>query len=195
MSERGPSIDLESVWHEFHDRLFGFVRRRVASDDDAEDIVQDVFARVHARSNAGACVEHVGGWIFQITRHAVIDYHRARAKAGRVESALGRHLVADAVDPSTMPDASGELSQCLRPFVDHLPDHYAQALALTDLGGMPQTEAARQLGLSVSGMKSRVQRGRARLKALLLECCDVDLDGRRRVVDYRRRSGICGDCR
>lgn len=195
MSARGPSIDLESVWHDFHDQLFSFVRRRVASDDDAEDIVQDVFARVQARSGDVARVQHVSGWIFQITRHAVIDYHRARAKAGRVESALERDSTSDSGDPSPMHDASGELSQCLRPFVDHLPDHYAQALTLTDLGGVSQTEAARQLGLSVSGMKSRVQRGRARLKALVLECCDVELDGRRRVVDYRRRSMTCGDCR
>ena len=195
MSEQGQSIDLETVWHAFHDQLFGFVRRRVASDDDAEDVVQDVFARVQARSGDGARVQNVSGWVFQITRNAVIDYHRARAKAGRIESALERDLVSDSREGLPLHDASRELSRCLRPFVAHLPDHYAQALTLTDLGGMPQTEAARQLGLSVSGMKSRVQRGRARLKALVLECCDVELDGRRRVVDYRRRSPVCGDCR
>ena len=194
MSERGPSIDLETVWHAFHDRLFGFVRRRVASDDDAADIVQDVFARVQARSDNGARVRDVSGWVFQITRNAVIDYHRAGAKAGRIESALERDPASDAAEVSPLHDASSELSRCLRPFVDHLPDPYAQALRLTDLGGMPQTEAARRLGLSVSGMKSRVQRGRARLKALVLECCDVELDQRCRVVDYRRRSPICNNC-
>ena len=187
-------MDLETMWHVFHDQLFGFVRRRVASDDDAEDIVQDVFARVQG-SGDGARIRNVSGWVFQITRNAVIDYHRARAKAGRIESALERDPESESGDASPTHDASGELSRCLRPFVDHLPDHYAQALTLTDLGGMPQAEAARQLGLSVSGMKSRVQRGRAQLKALVLECCDVELDGRRHVVDYQRRSPTCGDCR
>ena len=195
MSNQGPSLDLETVWHTFHDQLFGFVRRRVASDDDAENIVQDVFARVQARSGDGARIQNVSGWVFQITRNAVIDYHRARAKAGRVASALERDPEPDSGDAPPMHDASGELARCLRPFVDHLPDHYAQALALTDLGGMPQAKAARRLGLSVSGMKSRVQRGRTWLKALVLECCDVELDGRRHVVDYRRRSPVCGDCR
>ena len=194
MSEQRQLIDLETVWHAFHDQLFGFVRRQVASDADAEDVVQDVFARVQAHSGDGARVQNVSGWVFQITRNAVIDYHRARAKAGRIESALERDSKSDVGDAFPMHDASGELSRCLRPFVDHLPDHYAQALTLTDLGGISQTEAAHRLGLSVSGMKSRVQRGRARLKALVLECCDVELDGRHRVVDYRRRSPICGDC-
>jgi RNA polymerase sigma-70 factor (ECF subfamily) len=195
MSEQRPSIDLETVWYTFHDQLFGFARRRVASDDDAEDIVQDVFARVQARSGDGARIQNVSGWVFQITRNAVIDYHRARAKAWRVASALERDPEHDSVDASPMHDASGELARCLRPFVDHLPGRYTQALALRDLGGMPQAEAARRLGLSGSGMKSRVQQGRTRLKALMLESCDMDLDGRRHVVDYRRRSPVCGDCR
>ena len=195
MTERGQSIDLETVWHAFHDQLYGFVRRRVASDHDAEDIVQDVFARIQARSGDGTRIQNVSGWVFQITRNAVIDHHRARTKAGRIVSALAQDPTSDLGDAPQMHDPNGELSRCLRPFVDHLPDDYAQALTLTDLGGMPQTEAARRLGLSVSGMKSRVQRGRARLKALVLECCDVELDGRHRVVDYRRRSPSCSDCR
>ena len=195
MSKQGPSIDLETVWHAFHDQLFRFVRRRVASDDDAEDIVQDVFARVQACSGDGTRIQNVSGWVFQITRNAVVDYHRARVKAGRIELAMEGDPGSDSGDACPMRDARGELSRCLRPFVDRLPDHYAQALTLTDLGGIPQAEAARRLGLSVSGMKSRVQRGRARLKALVLKCCDVELDRRRHVVDYQPRSPSCRDCR
>ena len=192
MSEQEQSIDPETVWHTFRDQLVRFVCRRVVSDDDAEDIVQDVFARVQA-SSGSSDVENVSGWIFQITRNAIIDYHRARAKAGRIESALQHDPGPDplASEPANVRE---EMSRCLRPFVEQLPDAYAEALTLTDLGGMSQTEAARQLGLSTSGMKSRVQRGRTRLKSLLLECCEVELDARRRIVDYRSRSPICGGC-
>jgi len=193
MSDQQP-IDLETLWHAFHDRLFRFVRRRVASDDEAGDIVQDVFARVQARVGVSTDVENVSAWVFQVTRNAVIDYHRARAKAKRIESALGRDAEPDSGDAVQMHDASGELSRCLRPFVEQLPESYARALGLTDLGGMSQTQVTHRLGLSVSGMKSRVQRARARLKALVLERCDMELDVRRRVVDYRRRSPTCSDC-
>lgn len=192
MSEQEGSIAPETVWSAFRDQLVGFVRGRVVSDDDAEDIVQDVFARVQA-SSGSTDIENVSGWIFQITRNAIIDYHRARAKSGRIESAL-QHDPEPAPPESEPPDAREKMSRCLRPFVAQLPDAYAEALTLTDLGGMSQTEAARQLGLSTSGMKSRVQRGRARLRALVLACCEVELDARRRVVDYRSRSPICGKC-
>lgn len=49
--------------------------------------------------------------------------------------------------------------------------HDEQALELTDLGGMTQGDAAARLGLSVSGMKSRVQRGRRMLREEIGRCC------------------------
>jgi RNA polymerase sigma-70 factor, ECF subfamily len=54
---------------------------------------------------------------------------------------------------------------------------------------MTQTAAAEQVGLSVPGMKSRVQRGRARLRALLLRCCEIETNRRGRVVAFEQRDG------
>ena len=64
-----------------------------------------------------------------------------------------------------------------------LPARYAEALLLTDIDGLTQAAAAERLGLSLSGMKSRVQRGRRLLKQTLLRCCAVELDRRGGVVD------------
>jgi hypothetical protein len=66
-----------------------------------------------------------------------------------------------------------ELSSCLRPMTHHLPAHYRDAISLVELEGLTQREAVERLGLSVSGMKSRVQRGRQMLKRLLHECCQI----------------------
>jgi RNA polymerase sigma-70 factor, ECF subfamily len=67
----------------------------------------------------------------------------------------------------------GELAGCLRSLVDQLAEPYRSAVTAVDLGGQTQTDVARRLGLSVSGMKSRVQRGRRQLRRLLTECCRV----------------------
>jgi RNA polymerase sigma-70 factor (ECF subfamily) len=183
-------IDLETVWRAFRDRLYAYVRRRVPSDHDAEDLVQDVFARIQASARKGTGIENVSGWVYQVTRNALADYYRVQAKHERMADELTK---SDEGGTNNSNEAAGwdpgaELSRCLRPFVEQLPDSYAEAVALTDLGGMSQTEAAAQLGLSVSGMKSRVQRGRAKLKDLVLDCCDVELDSRRHVVDVRPRT-------
>jgi RNA polymerase sigma-70 factor (ECF subfamily) len=53
---------------------------------------------------------------------------------------------------------------------------------------MSQKDAAEMLGISVSGMKSRVQRGRQQIREMLLACCEIALDPRGHVVSYGRRA-------
>lgn len=63
---------------------------------------------------------------------------------------------------------------------------------LTELDGTSQKDAAAELGVSVTAMKARVQRGRGKLKDALLDCCRVELDRRGGLVDYDRPNG-CGE--
>ncbi len=183
------SIDSEAIWNEFHTRLLSYVRRRVATEDDALDLLQDVFTRIETSAAQGNRIESVSGWVFQITRNAITDYYRSQAKAAdTVRELADQHSSEDEDD-----NAKAELASCLRPLVDQLPDDYKQAVALTDLGGLSQVRAAEQVGLSVSGMKSRVQRGRAKLRDLLLECCHVELDGRKGVVGFEPHGGSSDD--
>ncbi len=89
-------------------------------------------------------------------------------------------------------DAARELATCLGPMVARLPSPYREAVTLVDLEGIPQKEAALRAGLSLSGMKSRVQRGRQALEQLVHDCCQVDLDATGRIMDYQLRGATCG---
>lgn len=64
---------------------------------------------------------------------------------------------------------------------------YREAITLTELQGMTQKDAAEMLGISLSGMKSRVQRGRGQIQEMLQACCNIALDARGRVLSYDRR--------
>jgi RNA polymerase sigma-70 factor (ECF subfamily) len=88
-----------------------------------------------------------------------------------------------------------ELAGCLRPMIERLFGEYRQAVILIDLEGLTQQEAAAQLGLSLSGMKSRIQRGRRQLKGMLEACCTIELDQRRGVADYDVRNQQNNSCR
>jgi RNA polymerase sigma-70 factor, ECF subfamily len=69
------------------------------------------------------------------------------------------------------------------------------ALRIVELEGVTQVEAARRVGLSVSGMKSRVQRARQRLKTLIEDCCRVERDRRGGIVSLEaRRQARCEGC-
>ena len=91
--------------------------------------------------------------------------------------------------------AMQELTKCLRPLLVGLPPDQRRAVELIDLDGWSQSRAARSEGVSLSGMKSRVQRGRRRLASLLGECCALTLDARGLPMDYTNTTQRrCGDC-
>jgi RNA polymerase sigma-70 factor, ECF subfamily len=87
-----------------------------------------------------------------------------------------------------------ELAGCLRPMIDQLNKEYREALMLVELEGLTQQAAAQRIGISLSGMKSRVQRGRRQLKRKLDECCLIQLDQRHAIADYTVRDPKCSPC-
>jgi RNA polymerase sigma-70 factor (ECF subfamily) len=188
------TVDVARVFEDFHDALLAFIARRVRDRDTAEDILQDVMLRVHRHAGELEHADAVAGWVYQIARNAITDHHR-RAAARR-EQPAGIELGDDEPFEPEPDDnvARTEVAACLRPFLDELPSHHREALALTELGELSQADAARRLGVSPSGMKSRVQRGRAQLREMLVACCQIDLDRRARVTSYEPHgSRECGD--
>jgi RNA polymerase sigma-70 factor (ECF subfamily) len=189
----------EGHWRELRARLGGFVGRRIGNPADAEDVVQDVFVRMQRNIESLSSADRLDAWAFRITRNAIADYYRAlehRAAPGKTPN----EPAADSMDGEPSADVRAEIAYCIAPMVRQLPQNYRQAIELTELEGMTQAAAAEQLGLSVPGMKSRVQRARARLRAMLLRCCEIETDRRGQVIAFEQRDGEgcgapCGDQR
>lgn len=187
----------EAAWRELHDQLLGFIARRVRTHEEAEDILQEVMLRIHRARGELDHVERVTGWIYRITSNAIVDHYRRPSRrevpAGPeldLEGRVGSEPTSVSDEPDTA-ELRGELAQCLSPLIGRLPPTFREALVLTELEGMTQADAAARLGLSVSGMKARVQRARRRLKDLLLDCCHVELDRRGAITGYGPRRGRC----
>ena len=193
--------DVTDIWQQVHDGLRAFIAKRVADEAAAEDFSQEVFVRMQRGLGGLKKQSRLVAWIYQIARHAIIDYYRARDR--QPERPVGRASDLETFYPVSLPvessEGSGqlrtELAGCLRPMIERLSEDYRQAITLVDLEGMAQHEAAAQLGLSVSGMKSRVQRGRRQLRDMLEACCVIVLDQRRGVADYDLRDQQDHSCR
>jgi RNA polymerase sigma-70 factor, ECF subfamily len=154
--------------------------------------------RIHRHGDELANADRIAAWVHRIARNAIIDHYRRRA--ARPELPAGAASDLDERENRLAGEADSEalrreLAACLRPLVDRLPEKHREALVLTEFEGLTQIEAARRLGISVSGAKARVQRGRAQLKTLLLDCCHVELDRRGGITEYRARRGSCDRCR
>jgi RNA polymerase sigma-70 factor (ECF subfamily) len=182
----------EAAWSEFHERLRAFVARRVRSAADAEDIVQQVFLRMQRSLATLRGADSVGAWLYQTARNAVVDHYRTPSRRREVPLGdtreidtrrvwLGREGEDDAASATCA-------AQCLRPLMERLPEAHRRAVEMVELQGMTQLRASTAEGLSLSGMKARVQRGRRRLKAMLLERCRVALDARGAPAECECRS-------
>jgi RNA polymerase sigma-70 factor, ECF subfamily len=196
-TQRPVAPDTEAIWHAFHDGLLRFIRRRVRSPEIAEDILQEVMLRIHRHAAELESASAVGAWVHRIASNAIADHYR-NVRVGREVLAGGELDPESALErEAEAPDVRGELAACITPLLKLLPAIYQEALTLTELEDLTQTDAAARVGLSVSGMKSRVQRARRQLKQVLLECCEVELDARGDITGYRpqRRSCSCvGEC-
>jgi len=181
----------EKVWEEFHPRLKHFILKRVPDEQSAEDLLQEVFLKIHARIDTLRDEEKLQSWIYQIARNAITDYYREQRATLELPESL---LLPE--EPLVGDDVVKELIPSIKAMVDSLPDEYRQALILTEYEGLTQRQLAERLGLSYSGAKSRVQRAREKLKVMLLDCCHFEFDRLGKVIDYQPKCGQCSrdDC-
>lgn len=180
----------EQVWEAFHTPLHHFIRRRVADEATAEDLLQEVFLKIHQQGASLKEVKHLESWIYQITRNLIIDYYRSHRQT---MTSLDATEALDLSEELPDDDIVSELLPCVRAMVLALPDQDRQALVLTEYQGLTQKALGERLGLSFSGAKSRVQRAREKLKQELLACCHFELDRRGHILDYQPRCDCCDD--
>ena len=179
--------NLELLWDQYSRRLRAFIRSRVWDDAEAEDILQEVFIRVHRNLCCRPEPEwnKPESWIYQIARHLIIDHYRRRRETVEIPESLPAEPDLPEEDPEAV------LALSLEEMINELPEPYRQALILTAYQGLSQKQMAESLGISLSGAKSRVQRAREKLRDMLLRCCHFELDRRGRIVDYYQRCCCC----
>jgi len=178
----------ESIWAEFSTPLKSFIKKRVKNDQDVDDILQDVFYKIHNGISSLKEADKIHAWVYSITRHALSDFYRSRKN----ESDITRFPVDIISDSDDKLTANIEIAQCLIPMINHLPEKYKQAIILTEFQNLSQKELSGRMGLSVSGAKSRVQRARLKLTEMLLGCCHLEFDRLGKVIDYKHK---CSDCK
>jgi RNA polymerase sigma-70 factor (ECF subfamily) len=183
------TVSATDIWQDFSSRLKSFILGRVRDEHDAEDILQDVFLKVHRNLHNLRDEDKLKVWVYQITRNAVYDYYRQR----KVVVDPVQQLESWAQDP--VPDnVTDEVASCLRPMLDALPEIYREAIVLTEFEGLTQKAMAQKLDLSLPGAKARVQRGRKKLEEMLLGCCHFEFDRRGNILAVQPKEESCRYC-
>lgn len=182
----------EQIWHQLSDRLRQFVRSRVKSAADVDDIVQTVFLRIHSKFDSLRQTDRLDAWVFQITRNAISDHLRKTGPNRDVTQDDVTSLLAQS-DNALSDNVNAEIAGCLGPLMERLPEDQRRALSMYELEGVSQKDIAKFESISLSGAKSRVQRGRKSLEVMLKACCVFQFDGRGNVMEYRATDANCCD--
>ena len=191
-------LGAETVWLEFRERLRAFVSRRVSNPADVDDIVQWVFLQLHRSLGEIRSGERIHAWLYSTARRSIVDYYRSAPRRREVLAGGAPELDAlrPGVDTST-DDENGthqEVASCLAPMVQRLSSADRDAIVQTEIQGLRLADAAARAGISLSGMKSRIQRARRRLRTAMLECCHLALDGRGMPTSCSKREPVTAPC-
>ena len=169
-------------WQNVEDEQKGFVYKRGGNKVLTEDIVHDVFLKVEGRIHQLKETDKIFGWIYQITRNAIVDHYR---KASRTIHA------ADIDWESSPPNYNECVTNTIKELIPTLPDKYRIPLEMTELQNLSQLEVAEKLKLNYTTAKARVQRARKMLKQKIDEVLIVKTDGYGNVILCKDRGPCC----
>jgi len=160
---------VHDAWQAHESELLRFIRSRIGNPDEARDLLQEIFLRALRQPNGLCDVGNPRAWLFQVTRHLLIDRYRL----GKDEVSLDEELAAPAPTAPTPVDA---LADCLPRVLAELSAEDREAITRCDIEGLTQQAYATLHGLSLPAAKARVQRARKRLRARLVSACQVRFD-------------------
>jgi RNA polymerase sigma-70 factor, ECF subfamily len=183
--------DTLAIWETFHQALGRFIRSRVDDAATADDLLQDVYVKIHTHLCTLRDETNVQAWVYQVARNTVHDYYRRRRPVLLDDEVLAR-IPDEGDEPENIVEI---LASGVREMLNCLPDEYREALILTEYEGMTQKELAAHLGISLSGAKSRVQRARQKLRESYMACCHFQFDRLGKVIDYSPQCDCaCNNC-
>ncbi len=162
---------------QLYNPLLGYVRNRVRNQEDAEDLTQDVFFKL-AKSN-GNDIDNLKSWVYTIAKNT--------SSSMQLETNSTEEDVFFGNDSEE--DAGQELSKCVSAFVNQLPEEYRELLTLSELKDIPQKEIAQQLDMNYVTVRSKIQRGRKKLKELLEDCCSILQGGKGSIIEFESKTG------
>ena len=171
---------IETAWTEYSQKLHSFIRTKISSHEDAEDILADVFLKLAKQTELSRIPHKLPNWLYLVTKNAIIDYYRTKKPTEELPTDLGQN------EPDSQ--AISTFSACIYPIIEKLPDTYRLPILMSEIDGKTQRQVAAELNLSLPAVKSRILRGRKKLKDIMVRRCTLYFNGNGQLIDYNENS-------
>lgn len=168
-----PQLTQTEIWNKYGDRLALTVNSKVSHTEHRKDILQDIYLKIGLNLGKVRKADNAMAYLTRMAHNAIADFFRHHQTVCLNEQSIDTKEI-EFIPGNERPSQLAEC--CLRPMIESLPPIYREALILTDLEGISQKELSERLGISLPGAKSRVQRGRQKLKEVICSCCGCSFD-------------------
>ncbi|MEG8947630.1 RNA polymerase sigma factor SigZ [Rosettibacter firmus] len=184
-------MSTEELYKRFSKKLRLFISKRVGNGFDIDDILHEVFIKIHNNIGTLRDSERLESWVYQIARNTIIDVYRSKKVEAISLKEDDNKVNEDSILKYIEENPHTKIAKGLKEFIEQLPDIYKQAIILKEYKGLTQKQIAEKLGISLANAKSRVQRGRKILKELLMQCCHFNFDKYGTIIDYHEIKCCC----
>ena len=179
---RGDAYAFEQLMAAHENKMYAVALRMCGSREDAQDCLQEAMVRVYRALSGFKGQSSFSTWVYRITMNSCLD--ELRRRKSRMTSSLDAMLEngfmpSDDGDTPEQSSLRSEQRRALERAIRELPEDMRAAIVLRDVQGLSYDEIAQALDANVGTIKSRISRGREKLRGVLLE--QPELFGRRTV--------------
>ena len=176
-------LEFHDIYEKFHQRIHLYLERMVGKDE-VEDLTQEVFIKIDKGLKEFRGQSKLSTWIYRVATNAALDKLQSRAYRERKkrmslssednqnESEDGSVLVEEKSLSAEREAVRNEMNECIREFVDKLPDNYKTVIILSEFKDLQNQQIADILDISLDAVKIRLHRARARLKVEFEAGCE-----------------------
>ncbi len=165
---------VETIWMEHYKELERFIFSRLKDTDITNDVLQDVFLKLHGKIDTLKNEEKIKPWLYRVTRNTIADHFREQKFSANTDTMASESEI----------NANERFAGCVQPHINKLPDIYKEALIKTEFQNYSQLQLAEELNISYSGAKSRVQRAKELLKGYFKQCCNISNDKYGNILNF-----------
>jgi RNA polymerase sigma-70 factor, ECF subfamily len=180
-------MEITDIYKEYNSLLKNFVSKRVNNKEDVQDLLQEIYIKLHLNKPTSDKEEVKRGWIFTIARNTIIDHYR-KCSGKQVEMRTDKFI---SEEPVPAKPEGPDLTKCLHSFINELPAGIKEAVIDSEIKGISQKQLSQKYNIPYSSFRSRIQRARLKLKTMILDCCQVQADSRGNILEANCKKNLC----
>ncbi|MBX7205786.1 MAG: sigma-70 family RNA polymerase sigma factor [Bacteroidia bacterium] len=175
-----------SIWEKFSAPLRGYLVKKTNNSFAADDLLQEVFIRIHQKSATLHSSKNLRSWVYTIAHHVLMDYFRKNKTEGETSLPEDFEIAGE--------ETKADMRNCIHPFIERLPEPYRSTLRKTEFEGIKHQVIAAEEGVSLSAVKTRVQRGREMIRNMFVACCHFTIDKQGKLAGEHQDPAQCSIC-